>query len=76
MDVGVRGGRMNGGICKDEELPLLSQVFCSIDLREEGEGSAKEELEEISGEALFKELSKLSQHEELQDLEPHGGKVV
>jgi len=67
---------MNGWVCEDEKLSFLGQVLCPIDLGKEGEGSAKEGLEEIGGDALFKELSELSQHEEQQDLEPHGGKTV
>jgi len=76
MNTGIRGGRKNGWVREDKELPFFGQVFIPVDFGEEDEGSAKEGLEEVDGKASFKELSKLSQHEELQDLEPHGGKTV
>jgi len=40
------------------------------------EGGLKEGLEDVVGDAPFEKLPVLSQHEELQDLEPHGGKMV
>jgi len=76
MDVGVSGGRKNGWVSKDEDLPFYSQVLFSVDLWEEDEGSAKEGLEQVGWDASLKELPELSQHKELQDLEPHGGKMV
>jgi len=76
MDIGVRGGRKNGWICKDEDLPFCCQILLPVDVREEGEGSAKEGLEEICWDTLLKELPELSQLEELQDFEPHGSKTV
>jgi len=76
MDRRVSGGRNNGRICEGEEFALLCQILCPIEVGEEEEGSAKEELEELGGEALLKELPELSQHEELQDLELHGSKTV
>ena len=76
MDVGVRGGRKNGWVCEDEEFSFFCQVLALIDLREKDEGGTKEGLEEVSREASFEELPELSLHEELQDLEPHGGKAV
>jgi len=76
MDIGVRGGRKNGWVCEDEDLSFFGQVLCPIGLRKEGEGSVKEGLEEIGEDTSLKELSELNQHEELQDLELHGGKMV
>jgi len=43
---------------------------------EEEEGGPKKGLEDVVGNAPFKESPVLSQHKELQDLEPHGGKTV
>jgi len=76
MDSSVKGGRKNGGVGEDEELPFCGQVLSTVDFRKEDEGGTKEGLEEFSGDASLKELSELSQHEELQDLELHGGKTV
>ena len=76
MDIGVRGGRKNGWVSKNKEFPFFGQILHSIDLMEEDEGGVKERLEEVGGDTLFEELSELSQHEELQDLEPHGGKMI
>jgi len=76
MDSGVRGGRHNGRVRKDEEFALRCQILLPVDVREESDGGVKEGLEEFSGDRSFEELPELSQHEELQDLEPHGGKTV
>ena len=76
MDVGVRGGRKNGWVCENKELSFFGQVLSPIDLRQEDEGGSEEGLKEVSREASFEELPKLSQHKELQDFEPHGGKTV
>jgi len=43
---------------------------------EEEEGGPKKGLEDVMRNAPFEEISIFSQHEELQDLEPHGGKTV
>jgi len=43
---------------------------------EEEEGGSKEGLEDGLRDTLFDELTELSQHKELQDLEPHRGKTV
>jgi len=76
MDWEVSRGRKNGWVCENEELSLSSEVFLPVDFWEEDEGSAKEGLEEFSWDTSLKELPELSQHEELQDLELHGGKAV
>jgi len=43
---------------------------------EEEEGGPKKGLEDFGGDALLNVFPILNQHEELQDLEPHGGKTV
>jgi len=67
---------MDGRVRKDKEFSSLSQVLFSVDVWEEDEGSAKEGLEELSQDTSLKEVSELSQHEELQDLKPHSSKTV
>ena len=76
IEVGVRGGRKKGRVCDDIDLSFLCKIFLLIDLWEEDKGGAEKGLEEVHGNALFEELPELSQHEELQDLELHGGKMV
>jgi len=74
IDSRVRGGRncrglgyMNCGVLG---------ICLSLNIQEESEGGPKEGLEESGRDTSFKEGPKLSQHEKLQDLEPHGSKTV
>ena len=76
MDIGVRGGRKNGWVCKDKDLSFCYQILLPVDFREEGKSGVQEGLEEIGWDASLKELPELSQHEELQDFKPHGSKAV
>jgi len=74
VDFGVRGGRNSGRVeCVD---PISLNVSLSEEVGKEREDSLEEELEEGSGDTMFDELSELSQHKELQDLELHHSKTV
>ena len=74
IDSRVRGGRnsrdfgyMGDGVLK---------VHLPLNIGEEDENGLKEGLEEFHRDTSLKESAKLSQHKELQDLEPYTSKTV
>jgi len=72
IDSEVRRGRNRGGhkSCGDLEIPV------PLRLREEHNCCSKEGVEKLCRNTELKELAELSQHEELQDLKLHGGKMI
>jgi len=71
----VKGGRKYVRFW-NEKFVIIGEVPLPVNLREEDKGSPEEELEKFCRDISFKEVSELSQHKKLQDLESHGCKVV
>jgi len=74
IDAGVRGGRNSGGLGYVRRGVL--EVHFSLKRQKERDNDPEDGLEEGGRDTSFNESPKLSQHEELHDLKPHGSKVV